>query len=448
MSFAALPPEINSGLMYTGPGSGSILAAATAWDGLAAEAHALAAVYESVVQELTSASWLGPSSVAMASTAAPYIMWLNATAAQAEKTAAQAKTAAAAYATAHAMIVPPWVVAANRAQLIKLVATNVLGQNTPAIAAIDAQYLEMWAQDGAVMDGYWSSAATAADVSPFAPLQRANPSGPAGQTAAAGQAAGNSVAANTQTALSQAAPVVSAQAAVPAPPVQAGIEDFFALPGLADIIGADVTSSIGIGVSGGAWSSASEGTEAILSEQGQLKDVSAQILGAIDLYSPLTPSRPGSYVPVPLPAAGLGQAASVGSLSVPSSWTMAAPEIRAAAYTLPIGGGGSPGIAAGMGTAFSEMSLAGMGGSALAGSVGKGRQEPAGGGTRARVTLAQSAAAPRSPAQPKQPVAPQQPADVPATGIAAEIREFAELRDAGLLTDEEFQLQKRRLLGL
>jgi PPE-repeat protein len=32
-----------------------------------------------------------------------------------------------------------------------LVATNFLGQNTPAIAATEAQYAEMWAQDAAVM---------------------------------------------------------------------------------------------------------------------------------------------------------------------------------------------------------------------------------------------------------------------------------------------------------
>ncbi len=37
MDFGALPPEINSGRMYSGPGCGSMLAAAAAWDGLAAD---------------------------------------------------------------------------------------------------------------------------------------------------------------------------------------------------------------------------------------------------------------------------------------------------------------------------------------------------------------------------------------------------------------------------
>lgn len=39
LDFGALPPEINSGRMYAGPGSGPLLAAAAAWDALAAELY-------------------------------------------------------------------------------------------------------------------------------------------------------------------------------------------------------------------------------------------------------------------------------------------------------------------------------------------------------------------------------------------------------------------------
>src|ERR1700756_1474726 len=124
LDFGALPPEINSGRMYAGPGAGSMLAAAAAWDGLSAELQSAASSYGSVISALTSGPWVGPSSTAMAAAAAPYVAWMGATAQQAELAGAQAVAAAAAYAEAFAMTVPPLEVAANRAQLMMLVATN------------------------------------------------------------------------------------------------------------------------------------------------------------------------------------------------------------------------------------------------------------------------------------------------------------------------------------
>ena len=50
-----------------------------------------------------------------------------------------------------AFLVHPTPVAANRATLAALVATNVLGQNAPAIASTEAHYAEMWAQDATAM---------------------------------------------------------------------------------------------------------------------------------------------------------------------------------------------------------------------------------------------------------------------------------------------------------
>jgi len=145
IDFAALPPEINSARMYSGPGSASMLAAAAAWNTMAAEMRSAAASYRSVVSALTNESWLGPSSILMSAAAAPYLAWLSTTATQAEQAGTQANAAAAAYESAFAVTVPPAVIAANRAQLSNLVATNAFGQNTPAIAATEAQYTEMWA---------------------------------------------------------------------------------------------------------------------------------------------------------------------------------------------------------------------------------------------------------------------------------------------------------------
>jgi PPE-repeat protein len=197
MDFGALPPEINSARMYAGPGSGPMMAAAAAWNSLGLELGSAATAYESVISMLSSEEWLGPASAAMAAAAAPYVAWLNSTAAAAEHAAAQATASAAAYEAAFAMTVPPPVVAANRAQLAALVATNVLGQNTPAIAATEAHYGEMWAQDGAAMYGYAGASAGAGVLQPLtSPAPNTNPAGVAGQAAAVSTA-------STQTGLSQ-----------------------------------------------------------------------------------------------------------------------------------------------------------------------------------------------------------------------------------------------------
>ncbi|MCV7425495.1 PPE family protein [Mycobacterium montefiorense] len=214
MDFGMLPPEVNSGRMYAGPGAGPMLAAAAGWDGLAAQLHSAAASYESTVSNLTSA-WLGPSSAMMAAAITPYMAWMTAAAAQSEQTANQARAAAAAYEAAFVATVPPPVVAANRAQLTALIATNIFGQNTPAIMATNAQYTEMWAQDAAAMYGYAGSSATAAQVTPFSqPPRTTNPAGTADQSAALAQATGTAPA-NAQSTLSQAMSGDSASAAEP-----------------------------------------------------------------------------------------------------------------------------------------------------------------------------------------------------------------------------------------
>src|SRR6201999_844199 len=114
MFYAAFPPEFNSGRMYAGPGPGSMLAAAAAWDGLATELQSVAASYSGVIESLTSGPWLGPSSLAMAAAVAPYVTWMRGPAAQAAKAASQAIAAAAAYGTAFTAHAPPVDIAANR----------------------------------------------------------------------------------------------------------------------------------------------------------------------------------------------------------------------------------------------------------------------------------------------------------------------------------------------
>ncbi|KCQ89356.1 hypothetical protein X198_02444 [Mycobacterium tuberculosis BTB11-300] len=99
----------------------------------------------------------------MAGAAAPYVGWLSAAAGQAELSAGQATAAATAFEAALAATVHPAAVTANRVLLGALVATNILGQNTPAIAATEFDYVEMWAQDVGAMVGYHAGAAAVAE---------------------------------------------------------------------------------------------------------------------------------------------------------------------------------------------------------------------------------------------------------------------------------------------
>jgi PPE-repeat protein len=209
MFYAAFPPEFNSGRMYTGPGSGSLRAASVAWDGLATELQSTVSAYSSVISTLTSGDWVGPSSLAMAAAVTPYVAWMQGTAAQAADAATQATAAATAYETAFAAHVPPTEVAANRSQLASLVATNIFGQNIPAIAATEIQYAEMWAQDALAMEGYTGASAAASNVTPFTPApQVTSAAGLATQAAAVGQAA-NTAAGSAQSVLAEASSFLS-----------------------------------------------------------------------------------------------------------------------------------------------------------------------------------------------------------------------------------------------
>lgn len=164
VDYGLLPPEVNSARIYAGPGSGSLVAAAAAWSGLTSELQAAVAGHRSVITALTSGPWLGPAAVKLLSAVSPFITWLDMSAEQAALSASQASAAASAYETARLSSVPPPLIAANRALLAQLVATNLLGQNTPAIGTVEAQYAEFWAQDSSAMYTYASNAAAATQM--------------------------------------------------------------------------------------------------------------------------------------------------------------------------------------------------------------------------------------------------------------------------------------------
>lgn len=227
MDFGALPPEINSGRMYSGPGPGSLLGAAAGWESLAAELADAARGYQTVVATLVDGSWLGPTSISMTAAVMPYIAWMTAAAEQCGQVAMQATAAAAAFETAYAMTVPPPLIAANRARLLALTQTNIFGQNTPAIMATEAVYSEMWAQDATSMYGYAASSASASALSPVPspPPQTANPTALAGHLGAATHAAVQSggTAHTTATHLASSVPQALQGLSAPGSPSSTGL---------------------------------------------------------------------------------------------------------------------------------------------------------------------------------------------------------------------------------
>ncbi|KZS70170.1 hypothetical protein A4G27_21470 [Mycobacterium kansasii] len=170
------PPEVNSVLLLAGPGSGPMREAAAAWDGIGSELSSAANAFGSITSDLGAQAWQGAASASMTTAAARYVDWLGRAAAQAERSAAQARAAAIAYEAALAGIVHPELITANRGQLVSLVVSNLFGQNAPAIAAAEAAYEQMWAQDVVAMCGYHSNAA--ATVAQLAPWEQVLPNLP------------------------------------------------------------------------------------------------------------------------------------------------------------------------------------------------------------------------------------------------------------------------------
>jgi PPE-repeat protein len=380
MFYAAFPPEINSGRMYTGPGAGPMLAAAAAWDGLAADLQSTVASYSSVIEGLISGPWVGPSSAAMAAAVTPYLTWMQGAAGQATQAATQATAAASAYESAFAAHVPPVEIAANRSQLALLVVTNIFGQNTAAIAATEAQYGEMWAQDALAMDSYAGSSAAATQLTPFTtPPQVTSATGLTGQAAAVGQAAATS-AGSAQSLVAAAADPLSTASPL--------------LQWLANL-STDYTTTINgllnglLGPTGASTFQAMfNGVKVPLGFTTQFNDIGLLTNFPVSQFLKFAPAPGFGEPPIEglggglgigapdwgrgwltsatSPTAHWGRGTLVGALTVPPSWTAATPVIRTVAAALSAAGPEAvPAAALGEGGLLSSMSLAGMLGSAF-----------------------------------------------------------------------------------
>ena len=367
MQFMTMPPEISSALIHSGPGAESLLAAAAAWQQLGVTLEDSAESYDAALSSLDS-NWLGPSSATMVQAVEPYVTWLRASAQQTQQVAASAQTAAAAFSSVQAAVVPPSVVAANRVQLAQLLATNVVGQNLPPIAATEAAYQAMWANNSAAMSRYQATSAQASTLPQFSsPTSATNPTGLSTQASASTAAtSGASTATSGASTATSGTSAATAAAATPAAALPTDGDPNAGYIGLANVYANQFVSSgfpINLlsylaqsqsaqalqGVSAQVGQGVSEGEQALGGSAASLGGGAAGALGAL--------GQSGGSLGGALGAAGLGEvgttsatlgaAVPVGTLSAPPgaaallATSQAPVQLASAATPLP-GGTGMP----------------------------------------------------------------------------------------------------------
>src|SRR5271166_1693902 len=380
----SLPPEVSSALIYAGPGSSSLMGAAAAWNGLAAELTSAAMGYDQIVTALSSEEWLGPASASMASAVQPYVQWMTTTAGQAEEAATQAQSAAAAFETALTSVVPPPLIALNRTELSQAMATNVLGQNNGIIAQLEAQYAQFWAQNAAALYSYAGQSASATKVTPFtnAPAV-ANPAAATTQAAAAAATPAASIQQTLQSYLTQ---IQSTLGLLATPSGTSSLVSQFsnANPLLTEIwflLTGQTALPTNIGTALGGYSNYAsffyntEGLPYFSVGMGNFGVQMAKTFGMIGG----APAAAAAAVPKGLPGLGgmlgggagavahLGSATSIGKLSVPATW---AGSVQAAphATAIPVSSiSAAPEAAGGPGNLLGGMPLAGVGSGAAGG---------------------------------------------------------------------------------
>ncbi|OBI19941.1 hypothetical protein A5712_02070 [Mycobacterium sp. E2327] len=383
-AFTFFPPEINSALMFAGAGSGPLFMAASAWDSLATDLAGAASSFQNVVTGLTDGAWAGPASMSMAAAATPYVGWLSAAAGQAETAALQARTAASAFETALAATVPTPAIAANRAQLMALIATNILGQNTPAIFMTEFEYMEMWAQDVAAMVGYHGGALGVAAALPAFSLPPVNLAGLTGLlsaplTGVASQAAGLGSALTSAIASSGAATAVTS-----------AVGTASSLASAAPISSLSTVAQVGMMPVSMMMSPIMMAAQAGMSgtNAASLAGATGAAVDPAKFVSSAVPAGMGKGLGGGIGGlggaeAGLGKARLVGAMSVPPNWQGSAPARMVSAAMS--GLGETPGAAAaaagapmGGGMPMMPMPMGGMGagGGMPGGMLGRGGASP------------------------------------------------------------------------
>ncbi len=391
IDLGSLPPEVTSALIYAGPGSSSLVAAASAWNGLAAELSSAALGYDKVVTALSGEEWLGPASASMAAAVQPYVTWMTTTAAQAEEAAGQASAAAAAYENVLASVVPPPVVALNRTELIQAQQTNVLGLNNGVIAQLEAQYSEFWAQNAAALYNYAGQSAAAAKVTPYQNAPAIVNPAATGTQGAAVAAAQSTPAASLQQTLQGYLTQIQSQLSLLSSPTgttklltQAGNEYPWLTQGWFLLTGQTaLPTNLGGFVNGySPYAGFFYNTEGLPYFSVGMGNFGTQIAKSAGWLGGAAPAA-AAAVPKALPALGgmlggggiahatgaLGSAGSIGKLSVPATWAGATTGVSHAAPQLVSTVSAAPEAGTGPGNLLGGMPLAGAG-SGTAGGAG------------------------------------------------------------------------------
>jgi PPE-repeat protein len=240
-----------------------------------------------------------------------------------------------------------------------LVATNVLGINTPAILANEALYAEFWAQDATALYTYAASAeASSSALTPLTdPTENTTPGAQGAQASAVSNAAGTNGASAAQnqavSGLQNAASAAAQPAAVDTPTsILSALNGLFGTP----IVG-NTIYNIGVTL---AWNTAMmTATLPLLAHFMAGSAFGFSIGDATPLGAGLGfgSTLAGASAPVGgiggATLAGMGEASAVGGLSVPAGWSAATPAtvtdatLAGSGWTSPVeegaGMGGAPG---------------------------------------------------------------------------------------------------------
>lgn len=196
-TWSGYPPEVNSGRWEAGTGPETWMAASAVWTSFAEIVSTATASLMGEIAMMTGSTLTGMTSVSMMASSVPFFGWLAHMESTALMHALACATVAQSWGQCTAGIIPLPVVNQNRITEASLQASNIFGQNSPAIAELDREYGQFWTQDGASMMVYDTAVSLAtAPKMVMPPPMLANLAGGAGQmadnAAQAAQSAGQS----------------------------------------------------------------------------------------------------------------------------------------------------------------------------------------------------------------------------------------------------------------